>query len=44
MYFELDTYSYKTSLNDLGKKNQSVFFLFFTKKKINKNKNIFLNF
>ena len=41
MYFELNTYSYKTSLNDLGKKNQSVFSFFFTKIDNNKDKNLF---
>ena len=44
MYFELNTYSYKTSLNDLGKKNQSVFSFFFTKIDNNKDKKIFKNF
>ena len=47
MYFELNTYSYKTSLNDLGKKNHSVFSFFPQKKTIIKTKifsKIFKNF
>ena len=35
MYFELNTYSYKTSLNDLGKKIK----VFFLRKKTLKKKN-----